>query len=61
MGAEIIPLVRQEAVDAAWLEYRDHVARSFDDRTLLTDRAYMERGIRLHEKFRRLFARAVEL
>lgn len=53
--SNVVPLVRPEAVDAAWLEYQAHVARSIEDRFLLTDRVYMERWARLERDWKRLF------
>ncbi len=53
--SNVIPLIRPEATEAAWNEYQAHVARSFDDRMLLTDRIYMERWARLEREWKRLF------
>lgn len=55
MSADVIPLIRQEAIEAAWERYSDHVAESIDNRTLLNDRTYMERWARLEREWKRLF------
>ena len=55
MSAEIIPFIRQEAIEAAWETYSDHVAESIDNRSLLTDRQYMEKWASLEREWKRLF------
>jgi len=41
-------------VTRAWEAYRDHAARSFDDKRLILDRQYMEEWARLEARFKRL-------
>lgn len=55
MPATVIPLVRPEAVDAAWSAYQAHAQRALVNRSLLADRAYMERWATLERQWKRLF------
>jgi hypothetical protein len=52
--ATIIDIATKESVDSAWESFRAHAARSFDDRSLLLDRGYMEEWARLEARFKRL-------
>lgn len=55
MSADVIPIVRPEAVNRAWDTYQAHIMRSSHDRTLLSDREYMEKWARLEREWKRLF------
>lgn len=53
MGA-VIDIATKESVERAWEAFRDHAARSFDDRSLVLNRGYMEEWARLEARFKRL-------
>jgi len=55
LTATIHPIVSQDAVDDAWEALVAHRAPLADNPRLLTDRGFMEKDVRLHERFRRLF------
>lgn len=50
----LLQIAPRETVDAAWQAFRDHAARSFDDRGLILNRGYMEEWARLEARFKRL-------
>jgi hypothetical protein len=53
MGA-VVEIASRETVDAAWQDFREHASRSFNDRKLILDRAYMEEWARKEARFKRL-------
>jgi hypothetical protein len=51
---QVAELASKQTLDEAWRAYRDHAARSFDDRRLILDRGYMGEWARLEARFKRL-------
>jgi hypothetical protein len=54
MSANVLPIASSEAVDQAWVAFRDHAARSFVEKRLILDRGYMEEWARLEARFKKL-------
>lgn len=52
---QVIQLVSERAVDAAWEELRHHSVRLVDNPRLLLDRDFVEEHTRLERRFKRLF------
>lgn len=52
---QVIQLVSETAVDAAWEQLRDHSKRLVDNPRLLLDRGFVEEHTRLERHFKRLF------
>lgn len=53
--SNVIPLVRKEAVDAAWDRFQAQSSKLIDDRNLLRDRAFMEELARRERSWKHLF------
>jgi hypothetical protein len=48
-------LCSAESVETAWQRFREHMARSFADRSLLLDREYQQEWARRERRFKQLF------
>jgi hypothetical protein len=51
---EVVQIAARSEVDAAWQAFQKHAQRSFDDRSLILNRGYMEEWARLEARFKRL-------
>lgn len=55
MSADVIPIVRQEAVDAAWARFQAHSVQLVGNPRLYADRSFMEEMARREREWKRLF------
>lgn len=55
MGAEIIPIIRPEAVDAAWQRFQAQSLRLIDNPRLYSDRSFMEELARREREWKHRF------
>lgn len=53
--SNVIPLVRQDAVDAAWYRFQAQSLRLGEKPSLMADRAFMEELARREREWKRLF------
>lgn len=53
--SNVVPLIRPEAVDAAWYRFQAQSLRLVENNRLLADRAFMEELARREREWKRLF------
>lgn len=51
---EVLEIASSREVSRAWEAYRKHALLSFEDRTLLLSRPYMEEWAKLEARFKKL-------
>ncbi len=55
MMGQVIPMVSERDIEAAWQAYARHKAKELVDPKLIVNRGHMETSARLHRKWERMF------